>query len=65
MDWMYLFYCSLALLLFFGAGSAGRGAWNEEYTSLKQTKALQGITALGIALHHMAQKTCASWLPRA
>ena len=65
MDWMYLFYFSLALLLFFGAGSARRGAWNEEYTSLKQTKALQGITALGIALHHMAQKTCASWLPRA
>ena len=65
MDWMYLFYFSLALLFFFGASSAGKGAWNEEYTSLKQTKALQGITALGIALHHMAQKTCASWLPRA
>ena len=65
MDWMYLFYFSLALLFFFGARSAGKGAWNEEYTSLGQTKALQGITALGIALHHMAQKTCASWLPRA
>ena len=64
MDWMYLFYFSLALLIFFGARSAGKGAWNEEYTSLKQTRALQGITALGIALHHMAQKTCAPWLPR-
>ena len=63
MDWMYLFYFLLALVIFFGAKSTGRGQWNEEYTSLKQTKALQGITALGIALHHMAQKTCASWQP--
>ena len=62
MDWMYLFYFSLALLMFFGACGAGSGAWNEEYTSLKQTKALQGIMILGVALHHMAQKTCASWL---
>ena len=61
MDWMYLFYFALALLMFFGAKGAGRGKWNEEYTSLEQTKALQGITALGIALHHMAQKTCAPW----
>ena len=64
MDWMYLFYFFLALLLFFGAKGAGRGNWNEEYTSLKQTKILQGITALGIALHHMGQKTCAPWNPR-
>ena len=65
MDWMYLFYFLLALVLFFGAKSTGRGQWNEEYTSLKQTKILQGITALGIALHHMAQKTCAPWHPTA
>ncbi len=64
MDWMYLFYFFLATLIFFGAKSTGRGNWNEEYTSLKQTKILQGITALGIALHHMAQKTCAPWHPR-
>ena len=64
MDWMYLFYFALALLLFFGAKSAGRGRWNEAYTSLEQTKVLQGITALGIALHHMAQKTCAPWHPQ-
>ena len=43
MDWMYLFYFALALLLFFGAEGAGKGAWNEEYTSLKQTRALQGM----------------------
>ena len=64
MDWMYLFYFLLALLMAFGAQYAGRGAWNEEYTSLRQTKMLQGITALGIALHHMAQKTCAPWHPQ-
>ena len=63
MDWMYLFYFALALLIFFGAKGAGRGRWNEEFTSLKQTKMLQGISMLGIALHHMAQKTCAPWHP--
>ena len=61
MDWMYLFYFSLALVLFFGTKSAGKDAWNEEYTSLQQTKALQGAMALGVALHHMAQKSCAPW----
>lgn len=65
MDWMYLFYFSLALLLFFGASCAGRGAWNEECTSLKQTRALQGIAALGVALHHLAQKSCGPWHPSA
>ena len=63
MDWMYLFYFLLAALICFGARYAGRGNWNEEYTSLKQMKILQGITALGIVLHHMAQRTCAPWLP--
>ena len=64
MDWMYLFYFLLAMLIFFGAESTGRNGWNEEYTSLGQTKVLQGITALGIVLHHLAQKSCAPWHPR-
>ena len=63
MGWIYLFYFSLASLLFFRTSFAGKGAWNEEYTSLKQTRILQGISALGVVLHHMAQKTCASWVP--
>lgn len=63
MDWMYLVYFFLGLLIFFGARGMEKGTWNEEYTSLKQTKMLQGIAALGIALHHMAQKTCAPWHP--
>ncbi len=63
MDWMYLFYFSLGMLVFFGAKSYAPGGWNEEYTSLQQTRILRGICALGIALHHMAQKTCAPWHP--
>ena len=50
MDWMYLFYFFLAALLFYGARGAGRGNWNEGFTSLEQTKILQGIAALGVAL---------------
>lgn len=65
MDWMYLCYFLLAALICFGASCAGRGKWNEGCTSLEQTKVLQGVTALGIALHHMAQKTCAPWHPQA
>ena len=61
MDWMYLVYFLLGALLFFGAKGCRRKEWNEEYTGLKQTKNLQGIAALGVALHHMAQKTCAPW----
>lgn len=64
MDWMYLFYFLLGVLVFFGARYAGVRQWNEEFTGLNQTRALQGITALLIALHHMAQKTCAPWHPR-
>lgn len=63
MDWMYLFFFLLAVLMAFGAKCCARGEWNEEYTSLRQVKILQGFTALGIALHHMAQKTCAPWHP--
>lgn len=33
--------------------------WNK-----KQSKAIQGICAVGIIFHHMAQKTCASWIPQ-
>lgn len=61
MDWLYLFYFLLAILLFYGAKLCGRGEWNEEYTSLRQMKILQGATVLFVSLHHMAQKTCAPW----
>ena len=61
MDWMYLIYFLFGGLLFFGARGCRGKEWNEEYTGLKQTKILQGIAAFGVALHHMAQKTCAPW----
>lgn len=35
-----------------------QNAWNKE-----QSKAIQGLCAVGIMFHHMAQKTCASWVP--
>lgn len=38
-------------------------SWNEDYWNRSQTKAILGLMALGIVLHHMAQKTCAPWLP--
>ena len=63
MDWICLVYFLLGALIFTGAKWFPRREWNEEATSLKQTRTLQGITALGIALHHMAQKTCAPWHP--
>ncbi len=63
MDWMYLFYFLLGGVLFFGARLRRPGEWNEDNTSLAQTKALQGFASLCIALHHMAQKTCAPWHP--
>lgn len=65
MNWMYLVYVLLGGLLCFGAKLCPRGEWNEEYTSRQQTKALTGIMTLGVALHHMAQKTCAPWHPSA
>ncbi|MBQ8110463.1 MAG: acyltransferase [Clostridia bacterium] len=58
---MYLFYFLLGALLFVGARVCGRGEWNEEYTSLRQTRMLLGVAALGVALHHMGQKSCAPW----
>ena len=58
---MYLFYFLLAVLLVYGAKIFPKGAWNGEYTSLGQMKALQGACVLCISLHHMAQKTCAPW----
>ena len=64
MDWMYLVYFLLGGVLFAGARFCRRGKWNEDYTSLGQTKVLLGFTALCIALHHLGQKSCGPWHPR-
>ena len=52
------------LLLLFGSKWYGRKQWNEEAFSLGQSKAWQGFFAAMIMLHHVGQKTCASWLDR-
>ena len=61
---VYLCYPLALLLLFWGSKWYGRKQWNEESFSLSQTKAWQGFFAVMILLHHVGQKTCASWLDR-
>ena len=60
---IYLIYPLMAAALLWGCKPFGKGQWNEEAFSLKQMKALQGFFAICIMLHHIGQKTCASWLP--
>ena len=63
MDLLDLFYFLLGGLLLWGTRRVPKGEWNGEYTSRDQTDALRGAAALGVMLHHMAQKTCAPWNP--
>lgn len=58
---MYFFYFLLGAVIFWGARGFKRHEWNEEYSSLSQTKIILGIQAMLIPIHHMAQKTCAPW----
>ena len=50
------------VLLFMGSTFYKKGKWNEEYLSLSQVRVIKGFCALGIILHHLAQKTAAPWL---
>lgn len=61
MDGVYIVYFLLGALLLFGARAVHKKNWNEDAFSLKQTKMLQGFTAVCIMFHHMAQKTGAPW----
>ena len=59
----YSVYIILPLVLFWNAKVFYKsGSFNEEFMSLEQTKAFQGFLAICIMLHHIAQKTCASWI---
>ena len=49
-------------ILFIGSKFYKKGEWNDEYLSLKQAKAIRGFCAIGIIIHHLAQRTAASWL---
>ena len=58
---IYSVYFILPILLLWHAKPAGKGQWNDSL-SLEQSKAFQGFLAVCIMLHHIGQKTCASWL---
>ncbi|SHI17500.1 Membrane-bound acyltransferase YfiQ, involved in biofilm formation [Butyrivibrio fibrisolvens DSM 3071] len=59
---IYSVYVILPILLLWGAKFTGFKKFNDEFLSIKQTKAFQGFLAVCIMLHHIAQKTCASWI---
>ncbi len=59
---VYSVYIIMPLILLWHSKFYGKGKFNDEFLSLEQTKALQGFLALCIMLHHIGQKTCASWL---
>ncbi len=59
---IYSVYIILPCLLLFQAKPSAKGKWNDEFLSLEQTKAMQGFLTVCIMLHHIGQKTCASWL---
>lgn len=58
-----LIYPAIFVFLFWKAKVAKKGEWNDEFLSLSQTKAIQGFCAIAILIHHVAQRTCAPWLP--
>ena len=59
---IYSVYVILPIILLWGAKFTGFKKFNDEFLSIKQTKALQGFLAICIMLHHIAQKTAASWI---
>ena len=58
---VYLTYPLLFAMWFIGSKWHGRRKFNEEFMSAGQAKYMQGLLAVGIFLHHAAQKTCAPW----
>ncbi len=64
MDYLvYGTYLILAIILFKNAQLKKRKEWNDNALDLSQTKAIQGVCTICIMLHHISQKTCASWVP--
>lgn len=59
---IYSVYVILPIILLWGAKFTGFKKFNEEFLSIEQTKQVQGFLAILIMLHHIAQKTCASWI---
>jgi membrane-bound acyltransferase YfiQ involved in biofilm formation len=59
---IYSVYVILPILLLWRAQFVGVKKWNDGFLSLEQSKAFQGFLAVCIMLHHIAQKTAASWI---
>lgn len=49
-------YVLFALLAIFGIKFAGFSKFNDDFMSLNKTKALRGIAAVGVILHHISQQ---------
>ncbi|MDO5440083.1 MAG: acyltransferase [Erysipelotrichaceae bacterium] len=49
-------------LLFIGSKPCQKKEYNEGYLNKQQTDIIKGFCAIGIILHHLAQKTAAPWL---
>lgn len=63
-DLVYLVYPGLLGILLYGCRLAGRGSFHETGLSAEHMKSVQGFAALCIVLHHISQKTSASWLKK-
>lgn len=50
------FALCIALMLWGGKFAGFNGAFNDDFMSLKVTKSLRGLAALGVLLHHVAQE---------
>ena len=59
---IYSVYFILPVILLWRAQFVGVKKWNDGFLSLEQTKAFQGFLAICIMLHHVGQKTAASWI---
>lgn len=53
---LYGYYAVILVILVAGVKFAGIKGWNEQFMSLKESKAIQAICAILIIFHHMSQK---------
>jgi len=60
---IYAVYPILIVILLWGSKPFGIKKWNDEAFSLRQMKSIQGFLTICIMLHHIGQRTCASWFP--
>ena len=59
---IYSVYFILPIILLWRAKFVGVKKFNDGFLSLEQSKNIQGFLAVCIMLHHIAQKTAASWI---